>query len=210
MMGKWFYKLDGTLQCNQGAEIPLAQMQREIEAIVGAGNVAKAEKKMHPDMRPQMCGRPTGRANRYSIEIELTTDLRTKLEAAGFREWPDGGAGMMKGNTTLGGGDAWPWGKLEGVDILPWAARGGGDVWPWKTAEGTFAPPPAFAENPNSPDVIGYLASVRSAPSLVSDLLGFRCRVITPDTPGITLELLPNRVNIFVDEKGRIADIKFF
>lgn len=210
-MGEWFYKLDGTQQCGQGAEVPLAVMQREIEAIVGAGNVAKAEKKTHPNMWPQMCGLPTGQTNRFYLEVQLTAAQRTKLEVLGFQPWPDNGAKAKTGAAKLsGGGDVWPWGTREGVDILPWSARGGGDAWPWKTADGKLLPPPSFTEHPNSPDVIGYLASVRSTPSLISDLLGFRCRVITPDTRGITLELLPNRVNIFLDENGRIADIKFF
>ena len=73
------YKYDGTLQCSQGAKIPLDQMQKELKNIT----VHSSENKNDGLMHIQVCASPTGMANVYEID-------KTQLAAAkklGFKEW---------------------------------------------------------------------------------------------------------------------------
>lgn len=76
----WVYKYDGTLQCEMGDEISLATMKRELQGI----EVYREEKRSDGQMRIQMCGSPTGRANLYEI---AETDVE-KAKEKGFEPWP--------------------------------------------------------------------------------------------------------------------------
>ncbi len=73
------YKLDGSLQCNQGKAITPSEMQKELAPL----EVYSSGNKHDGMMRTQVCGSPTGRSNVYEIN-------RKDLEAAqkkGFKEW---------------------------------------------------------------------------------------------------------------------------
>lgn len=73
------YKPDGTLQCNQGKQISLEEMQTQLKDIQVFSSVRASDGKM----RIQLCGTPTGQNNVYEI---LESDL-SKAEAAGFKVW---------------------------------------------------------------------------------------------------------------------------
>lgn len=73
------FKYDGSLQCGQGAAVPVATMQKELKDI----KVFSSKNQNDGMMRIQVCGSPTGNANVYEID-------RKDLEAAvklGFKEW---------------------------------------------------------------------------------------------------------------------------
>lgn len=57
------YKYDGTLQCKQGQEIPLKEMEKRLKGIP----ILSRSKKSDGMMRVQACGTPTGQANVYEI-----------------------------------------------------------------------------------------------------------------------------------------------
>lgn len=73
------YKADGSLQCGQGKQIPVAEMQKQLKDI----KVYSAVNKNDGMMRIQVCGAPTGNSNVYEIERK---DLEAALKA-GFKEW---------------------------------------------------------------------------------------------------------------------------
>jgi hypothetical protein len=73
------FKYDGSLQCETGKAISLAEMQKELQGI----EVFGSENKSDGLMRIQVCGSPTGRANVYEINKK---DLQTVLDK-GFRVW---------------------------------------------------------------------------------------------------------------------------
>lgn len=73
------YKSDGSLQCGQGKQIPLAEMQKQLKGIV----VHSSTNKNDGLMRIQVCGSPTGNHNVYEIDRK---DLEAALKA-GFKEW---------------------------------------------------------------------------------------------------------------------------
>ncbi len=72
-------KLDGSLQCNQGKKIALADMQKDLGTI----QVFSSQNLNDGLMRIQKCGSPTGLHNVYEIDKK---DLEAAL-AAGFKEW---------------------------------------------------------------------------------------------------------------------------
>ena len=73
------YRPDGSVQCESGGAIPLAQMRK---TLTDAGVVVHSERKADDGlMRPAVCGAGTGAINVYSIDVD-------HLEAAiaqGFR-----------------------------------------------------------------------------------------------------------------------------
>lgn len=73
------YKADGSLQCGQGKQIPVPEMQKQLKNI----KVYSAVNKNDGMMRIQVCGAPTGNSNVYEIERK---DLEAALKA-GFKEW---------------------------------------------------------------------------------------------------------------------------
>lgn len=73
------FKYDGSLQCNQGKPIALAEMQKELKGI----QVYSAENRRDSLMRIQVCGAPTGQANVYEID-RRDLDQAKKL---GFQIW---------------------------------------------------------------------------------------------------------------------------
>lgn len=73
------YKPDGSLQCGQGKQIPLAEMQKQLKGI----QVFSSANKNDGMMRIQVCGSPTGNHNVYEIDRK---DLDVAIKA-GFKEW---------------------------------------------------------------------------------------------------------------------------
>jgi hypothetical protein len=73
------YKFDGSLQCNQGRQIPLDEMLKSLGGI----KVYSSQNLSDGKMRIQLCGSPTGKCNVYEIDRE---SLDTALKE-GFKEW---------------------------------------------------------------------------------------------------------------------------
>ncbi|MFZ4402694.1 MAG: hypothetical protein ACOYOK_01215 [Pseudobdellovibrionaceae bacterium] len=73
------YKLDGSLQCNQGKSISAEEMQKELSGL----QVFSAKNTSDGKMHIQMCGSPTGKCNVYQIHRK---DLAEALKR-GFKEW---------------------------------------------------------------------------------------------------------------------------
>jgi PBP1b-binding outer membrane lipoprotein LpoB len=72
-------KPDGTLQCSQGKEISIADMQKDLKAIL----VFSSANQTDGMIRIQMCGTPTGHHNVYEI---LESDLAEAIKY-GFSVW---------------------------------------------------------------------------------------------------------------------------
>ncbi|MCC2678877.1 MAG: hypothetical protein K0R29_1453 [Pseudobdellovibrio sp.] len=73
------YKLDGSLQCEQGGKVSLDTMKKELDGI----EVFSSENKHDGMMRIQVCGAPTGFSNVYEIDQK---DLEKALKL-GFKKW---------------------------------------------------------------------------------------------------------------------------
>lgn len=73
------YKLDGSLQCEQGKKIGLDTMKKELDGI----EIFSSENKHDGMMRIQVCGAPTGFSNVYEIDQK---DLEKALKL-GFKKW---------------------------------------------------------------------------------------------------------------------------
>ena len=73
------YKYDGTKQCNQGLEISLDAMSRELRDI----KIISMSKKNDGQLRMQVCGAQTGAANVYEISEK---DFK-KAKSYGFSLW---------------------------------------------------------------------------------------------------------------------------
>lgn len=82
----WVYKQDGTVQCETGPGIPLAEMQKELQAL--GATVLKAEKRQHCGLIPAGCGLPTAQVNAYEISAaDWKKILRGFVGPNGFRLW---------------------------------------------------------------------------------------------------------------------------
>jgi len=75
----FIYKLDGSVQCEQGGKISLDTMKKELDGI----EVFSSENKHDGMMRIQVCGAPTGFSNVYEIDQK---DLEKALKL-GFKKW---------------------------------------------------------------------------------------------------------------------------
>lgn len=75
----FIYKLDGSLQCEQGKKILPEVMRKELGEI----EVFSSENKHDGMMRIQVCGAPTGHCNVYEIDAK---DLDKALKL-GFKKW---------------------------------------------------------------------------------------------------------------------------
>lgn len=73
------FKLDGSLQCNQGNPISLETMKSELTGI----KIVSSEKRHDGMMRIQVCGQPTGQCNIFEI---AESDLEA-AKAKGFKIW---------------------------------------------------------------------------------------------------------------------------
>lgn len=73
------YKLNGSLQCNQGKTIDKATMQKDLKGLV----VYKSSIENDGKMRAQVCGGPTGNVNVYEID---KSNLAQAI-SYGFTEW---------------------------------------------------------------------------------------------------------------------------
>ena len=73
------YKLDGSLQCEQGTKIPTEVMKKDLGDI----QVFSSDNKHDGMMRIQVCGAPTGFCNVYEID-QKDFDKAVKL---GFKKW---------------------------------------------------------------------------------------------------------------------------
>lgn len=73
------YKLDGSLQCEQGTKISIDTMKKDLQDI----EVFSSENKHDGMMRTQVCGAPTGNCNVYEID-QKDLDKAVKL---GFKKW---------------------------------------------------------------------------------------------------------------------------
>lgn len=73
------YKLDGSLQCDQGQPKNLEAMGKELGGI----KIYKSMNKNDGIMRIQKCGSPTGMCNIYEIDAK---DL-VQAQKAGFKQW---------------------------------------------------------------------------------------------------------------------------
>ncbi len=73
------YKADGTLQCNQGKQISLSEMAKQLSGI----QVFSQSNLNDGMMRIQVCGAPTGQCNVFEIP---KTELK-KAIGLGFKEW---------------------------------------------------------------------------------------------------------------------------
>ncbi|MGZ3725106.1 MAG: hypothetical protein ACXVBD_04875 [Pseudobdellovibrio sp.] len=73
------YKLDGSLQCEQGKKIALDTMKKDLGDI----EVFSSDNKHDGMMRIQVCGSPTGMSNVYEID-QKDLDKALKL---GFKKW---------------------------------------------------------------------------------------------------------------------------
>lgn len=90
------------------------------------------------------------------------------------------------------------------------SSGGGSFTWPWRV---TITSADASAQfNPIIPWPLAaevFPPSVKHIPALLQDLIGRQCRLLTPSSI-VTEEYRPDRVNILVDDGGRITDIRFF
>jgi hypothetical protein len=73
------FKLDGSLQCNQGSPISLETMKSELSGV----KIITSEKRNDGMMRIQVCGQPTGQCNIFEI---AESDLEA-AKAKGFKIW---------------------------------------------------------------------------------------------------------------------------
>ena len=73
------FKPDGSLQCGQGKQISIKDMEKDLQGIA----VYSSANKNDGMMRIQVCGAPTGNSNVYEIDRK---DLDKAL-SLGFKEW---------------------------------------------------------------------------------------------------------------------------
>lgn len=96
----WIFRLDGTIQCDPDArEIPLEEMRKELETLIGAQNVVDMEKRFL--VMIALCGVPTGRANAYRVTREGWDLLQNGIAGnPGFAPWPGEEAGAARATSS--------------------------------------------------------------------------------------------------------------
>jgi hypothetical protein len=97
----WVYKFDGTIQCDDVAkETPLEEMRKQLETLVGSGNVLSMKKGLRPMI--QLCGMPTGTVNCYELTEAGWALLSSGIAGcAGFQRL-DHGPQEAEGEVNLG------------------------------------------------------------------------------------------------------------
>lgn len=184
MVHVWVYKADGTLQCHEGGEISLAVMKEQLASVIGQNEILNAEKRMLPLMRSALCGTPTGSVNAYEI-----TEAGARL--------------LFKGIVGRLGFQLWVWGPPSpGRAMHPEAETAGVDPWPFPWSTGPGVTKAAFMS------FIASASQAGSQPSLVTELVGRRCRYYKQGDP-LTDDYVPQRVNIEHDASNVITSIWF-
>lgn len=204
----WVYKADGTIQCMPAGEteISLAEMRKQLEALIGVKNVLAEEKRLPLGPVPTVCGHPTGNLNAY------------KITPAGLQL-------LFSGVVGPSGFEVDPQTKIQFDPydpVTPWPLGGAGDtpIFPWPTkaniwGDDRWVPYPLVAMAASDAEgvaramanVIASLTAVGSTPTMISELIGRVARVYN-EGDVITFEYSPQRVNIVLDH-GRISRIWF-
>ena len=121
----WVYKLDGTLQCDLGNEIPLKEMQKELENL--GAEVLSSEKRISCDLFSQACGSPTGRVNAYEISHTDWEEIkRGFVGPLGFKLWTCSEVASVADLEAIIAGDdplPWPWAQATSVSSNPTLCR---------------------------------------------------------------------------------------
>lgn len=180
MEGIWIWKCDGTLQCNQGVEIPIRDHLDELSKIIGPDNIISSEKRAVPLIIPTVCGAPTGSANCIKLTFE-------------------GAYILFRGIVGPLGWKLWIWSDVQG----PTARGGEGDTFPVAMLEQTGEGQRGMLLN-----FLAAANSAGSQPQLITDLIGRRLRYYkTGDV--LTMDYIPERANIEVNEGNIIQSVWF-
>jgi len=73
----WIAKADGTLQCDEGKEISLDEMAKELESY--GPKVLEKKKVNDCKLHSAVCGAPTGQVNAYLISIADWLDFQSGI-----------------------------------------------------------------------------------------------------------------------------------
>ena len=196
------YKLDGTVQCQPGGEIPLEATAAE---LTGAGVRVIASRKDRIGMVPALCGWPTGAIN----VVVIDADHYPKAQKLGFQllsASPDGSACKP---------DSEPFRQFTRMRELGAAAQFNLTGF---RPEFPPEPLPAFLPRPFPPLEPFPLPFPRPGPIptfprhphvAISELPGHMCRVIRPGDM-VTLDLRFERFNISLDANGVITNVGFY
>lgn len=198
MANVWVYKADGTLQCSTHGGIPAADMQKDLEQVVGP--VMKGEKRKLCGFIIQQCGAPTGNVNAYELTpLQAYLLFHGFIGPRGFRlwtcDWPSKDASVDAMDHTSPfpiGAVLAAGGSEEGRKAVMTRATAGGDVpFPLSIAMAMLA----------------EATSVDTTPVMIRELYGRLCRVYQSGD-GLTMDYIPQRVNIELDNR-RIVRIWF-
>lgn len=181
MSSIWVYREDGSIQCEDVAGEALDEAREDLARLIGESEILKGEKRYLPMI--ELCGMPTGAVNSFEISLFGWMVLsRGIVGTAGFKRWPE---------TNV------PFKQAATVESEPQ----GGEV-----------PFPFSADNKESPlpTVLRALTNQLTIGQGVcaADLVGRNLRVYEIGD-FLTLDWQPNRVNIGLNDKGKIADVWF-
>jgi hypothetical protein len=205
------YHPDGQLQCGEGEKIALDVIVQKLSTLIAVDKILKMEERVVPLVFIFCCGCWGGSCYYFEVDISPSREKLRELDEAGFKVWDfedviaalDGHSGpgdhFPWSNKGFGPGDGFPWGVTS--DIL-----GGDDALLIKGgAHSVSVESQLIATN-----LIADLSMASRQRTSIKDLVGLRCRVITPGHEPKTLEYIRDRANIYIDDKGRILDVAFF
>jgi hypothetical protein len=192
-MNSWVYKGDGSVQCSPTPGQSLADAKAALVKIIGAANVVgDGEKRIPPGLRSALCGLPTGRVNAFEITPKGVTLLFTGIVGpGGWMMWRDqwnGGSGSSPDTDPARGIEA------KGPDVPLSLAL--------TPQAGSTASTPAHL-------AMTQRLSIADKPGTIKEMIGHRLRVIGPGD-AVTMDYMPSRVNMIIDENHVIQDIGFY
>jgi Peptidase inhibitor I78 family len=186
-MSAWVYNFDGTLQCDLGTEVSVAEARKQLAMLIGDESILAGEKRRVPMMFPAMCGAPTGMANVFQITEE------------GLYVLFHGFVGPM-------GFALWTWGDDKPNTVAKIAAAA--PVLPWPFPLSKLANVNAKTDDAFVANLIASMTQVGSQPTTLAEIIGRRCRCYKQGDM-LTMDYVPQRVNIELDAHSVIQRIWF-
>ncbi|MDZ4371242.1 MAG: I78 family peptidase inhibitor [Phenylobacterium sp.] len=202
----WVFKPDGAIQCQGGPAQSLDSARAELARLIGESEILRGVQAQLIVMT--VCGAPGGRVNAFELTPAGLERLQTGFVGpGGWRLWifddPPQPAASHGSKTPAGPEVPLPLSatldRLLGDAPMPKL-----DFLPSETLDQMRAWQASLASR--AMEVVLQFAAAQ--PTRLDELVGYDIRLVKPGE-GVTRDLRPDRLNLYLDEHGRIRSHAF-